>query len=56
MDLQYLYPAWMVPEAVKKLPELYVQMSNDPFIGGLMGYHGSKSHLVWFESFLYLEA
>jgi len=55
IDLQAVYPSHIVPAAVKRLPELYFQTSNDPLIGGVMGYLGNNEHLVWFKSFLLLE-
>jgi hypothetical protein len=55
LDLQSIYPSHFVPAILKKAPELYFQMSNDPLIGGIMGYLGNKDHLVWFKSFLLLE-
>lgn len=56
IDLQALYPTHLVPSFVAKLPELYVSMSNDPLIGGALDYFGPAHDLVWFKSFLKLEA
>jgi hypothetical protein len=41
---------------MRSLIPLYVQMSNDPLVGGLAGFFGDNSHLLWFKAFLYLEA
>lgn len=56
MDFQALYPHALVPEFIAKLPEPYIQMSNDPLIGAALGYVGTTDNLVWFRSFLTLEA
>lgn len=55
VDLQALYPASIMPKMIATLPELYVNMSQDPLIGGAMGYFGSAENFVWFKSFLCLE-
>lgn len=56
LDLQYFYPKWTIPPFMRSLIPLYVQMSNDPLVGGLAGFFGDNSHLLWFKTFLYLEA
>ena len=40
---------------MRSLIPLYIQMSNDPLVGGLAGFFGDNSHLLWFKTFLYLE-
>lgn len=55
IDFQALYPPALVPGFVSKLPELYIQMSNDPLIGGALGYMSNSGELGWFRSFLTLE-
>ena len=55
VDLQALYPREWTPIIISSLPEFYVKMSQDPLIGGAMGYFGSPEHYVWFKSFLILE-
>ncbi|TFK39887.1 transmembrane protein 6/97 [Crucibulum laeve] len=56
IDLQYLYPSWLVPNFIRNLLMFYVKMSNDPLIGGLAGYFGNNSHLIWLKSYITLEA
>ncbi|KAI0064001.1 hypothetical protein BV25DRAFT_1823493 [Artomyces pyxidatus] len=56
VDCQALYPASYVPDIVKAIPAWYVGMSGDPLIGGVMDYLGDGPNLVWFKTFLYLEA
>jgi hypothetical protein len=55
IDFQSLYPSSLTPLAIRRLPELYIQLSNDPLVGGLLGYFGDSEHLLWFKSFLLLE-
>ena len=53
VDLQPLYPAWLVLGPSKRLLEYYIGISNDPLTLGLMG---RSRHYIWFKSFLFLEA
>ncbi|KIP07059.1 hypothetical protein PHLGIDRAFT_30164 [Phlebiopsis gigantea 11061_1 CR5-6] len=55
VDLQALYPVSMTPKFIAALPEFYVKMSQDPLVGGAMGYFGRPENYVWFKSFLSLE-
>ena len=55
VDLQALYPPSLTPKLIAALPEFYVKISQDPLIGGAMGYFGSSENYVWFKSFLSLE-
>ncbi|GJE90316.1 DUF2781 domain-containing protein [Phanerochaete sordida] len=55
IDVQALYPAWLVPRFISVLPELYVGFSRDPLIGGVMGLLGSSENYNWFKTFLVLE-
>jgi hypothetical protein len=45
----------MVPNFISILPKLYFQLSNDPLIGGVMGYLNNSEELGWFKSFMVLE-
>ncbi|EGN96698.1 hypothetical protein SERLA73DRAFT_140397 [Serpula lacrymans var. lacrymans S7.3] len=56
IDLQALYPPSLVPRAISGLPQLYIRMSGDPLVGGVMGLQGQSSHFIWFKSFLVVEA
>lgn len=55
IDFQAIYPPSLVPALIAKLPELYIGMSNDPLIGGALGYMSNSAELGWFKSFLLLE-
>ncbi|KAF8159552.1 hypothetical protein B0H34DRAFT_703921 [Crassisporium funariophilum] len=56
IDLQALYPAALVPSLLRAPLDFYIGMSRDPLIGGVVGAFGNSEHLVWFKTFLYLEA
>ncbi|KAI0076612.1 hypothetical protein K474DRAFT_1691295 [Panus rudis PR-1116 ss-1] len=56
VDLQAIYPHGLLPGIITKLPELYINLSSDPLIGGAMGYFGVPENYLWFKSFLLLEA
>ena len=34
----------------------YINMSKDPLIGGVAGVFGDSTHLMWFKTFIVLEA
>jgi hypothetical protein len=53
VDLQPLYPTWLVPGPLKRLLEYHIQISNDPLTIGLMR---QSRDFVWFKSFVFLEA
>jgi len=55
LDLQALYPKSLVPAVMSNLPALYVAMSQDPLVGGDMGYFGPNYIASWFKAFLILE-
>jgi hypothetical protein len=55
IDFQALYPLSKVPGFISILPKLYFEMSNDPLIGGAMGYINNSGELGWFKSFMVLE-
>ncbi|KAH8833877.1 transmembrane protein 6/97 [Flagelloscypha sp. PMI_526] len=56
MDFQYIVPGSWVPEIMKPLPDHYVKQSNDPLVGGLLGYFGDTgSSLVWFKTLCFVE-
>lgn len=58
LDLQHLYPAELVPTFVPTLLQLYLQMSNDPLVGGVAGYFAgtNSDQFLWFKCFVVLEA
>ncbi|KAF8745474.1 hypothetical protein AX14_008900 [Amanita brunnescens Koide BX004] len=58
LDIQHLYPTDLVPSFVRTLLRLYIQMSNDPLVGGIAGYFTGTNpdQFVWFKSFIVLEA
>ncbi|KAG1850682.1 transmembrane protein 6/97 [Suillus subluteus] len=56
IDLQALYPPSLTPYFIRALPQLYVQMSNDPLIGSVLGMSGDGQPFVWFKTFLAVEA
>ncbi|KAG2088013.1 transmembrane protein 6/97 [Suillus discolor] len=56
IDLQALYPPWLIPYFIRALPRLYIQMSNDPLIGSVLGMLGDSKPFVWFKTFLAVEA
>ncbi|KAG1842152.1 transmembrane protein 6/97 [Suillus subalutaceus] len=56
IDLQALYPPSLTPYFIRALPQLYVQMSNDPLIGNVLGMLGDSQPFVWFKTFLAVEA
>jgi hypothetical protein len=53
VDLQPLYPTWLVPGPLKRLLEYHIQISNDPLTLGLLG---QSRDFIWFKSFIFLEA
>jgi hypothetical protein len=55
IEFQSLYPSSLTPFAIRRLPELYIQLSNDPLVGRLFSYFGDSEHLLWFKSFLLFE-
>ncbi|KIM90546.1 hypothetical protein PILCRDRAFT_812299 [Piloderma croceum F 1598] len=55
LDFQALYPSSLLPGFISSLPRLYFQMSNDPLIGGAMGYLSNSKELGWLKSFMILE-
>ncbi|KDR80626.1 hypothetical protein GALMADRAFT_240968 [Galerina marginata CBS 339.88] len=56
IDLQYIYPPQLVPGFLRGLLDMYIDMSRDPLIGGVHGAFGDSGHLMWFKTFLVLEA
>ncbi|KAG1811512.1 transmembrane protein 6/97 [Suillus subaureus] len=56
IDLQALYPPSLTPYFIRGFPQLYVQMSNDPLIGSVLGMLGDSKPFVWFKTFLAVEA
>ncbi|OSD08112.1 hypothetical protein PYCCODRAFT_1430294 [Trametes coccinea BRFM310] len=58
VDLQALYPKEWLPSIISNIPKFYVEMSNDPLIGSVMGYFGQQQveAYTWFRSFLLVEA
>ncbi|KAF8892125.1 transmembrane protein 6/97 [Infundibulicybe gibba] len=59
IDLQPMYPPALralLPAVVQNLPAWYVRFSNDPLIGGALSAATPSHELVWFRSFMGLEA
>ncbi|KAJ8590788.1 hypothetical protein M405DRAFT_815486 [Rhizopogon salebrosus TDB-379] len=56
IDLQALYSPSLTPHFIRALPSLYIQMSNDPLVGSVLGLLGDSKHFMWFKTFLALEA
>ncbi|KAG6374727.1 transmembrane protein 6/97 [Boletus reticuloceps] len=56
LDCQPLYPPSLVPSFISQLPELYIQFSADPLVGGALGYFGTSNDFTWFKTFLLVEA
>jgi hypothetical protein len=50
IDLQALYPQWIIPEILKKVYASYVYTMGDPFMDM------SRPLAYWFRSFAYCEA
>ncbi|KAG1728110.1 transmembrane protein 6/97 [Suillus lakei] len=55
IDLQALYPPSLTPHFIRALPQFYVQMSNDPLIGSVLGMLGDSKPFIWFKTFLAVE-
>ncbi|KAF8659818.1 hypothetical protein AX16_001703 [Volvariella volvacea WC 439] len=55
LDLQAIYPDF-IAKHLQFFGDFYVNLSNDPLIGGVSGHFGASQHLAWFKSFLWLEA
>jgi hypothetical protein len=53
LDLQAIYPAWIVPGFIAQLPKLYLNFSNDPIIEGALS---PGNAFLWLKSFMVLEA
>ncbi|KAF7332386.1 putative membrane protein [Mycena kentingensis (nom. inval.)] len=53
VDFQTLYPQHLVPAFLRKFVAWYITQSNDPF---LKAAHGQGEPMVWFNSFLFIEA
>ncbi|KAJ3507397.1 hypothetical protein NLJ89_g6328 [Agrocybe chaxingu] len=56
IDLQYIYPPSLVPGLLRNAVDTYIFMSRDPLIGGVFEAFGDSTHLIWFKTFLVLEA
>jgi len=41
---------------MQNLQNSYISMSKDPLIGGIAGVFGDSGHLMWFKTFIVLEA
>ncbi|KAH6916062.1 hypothetical protein BKA70DRAFT_1092793 [Coprinopsis sp. MPI-PUGE-AT-0042] len=59
LDLQAVYPEWLVPKdsPLRSLAAYYVSMTNDPVIGGVAGLFGPefRHSLLWIISFMHVE-
>ncbi|EIN09658.1 hypothetical protein PUNSTDRAFT_113088 [Punctularia strigosozonata HHB-11173 SS5] len=53
LDLQAIYPVWIVPGFIAQLPKLYLQLSNDPIIEGALS---TGPTFLWLRTFMVLEA
>ncbi|KAI8333614.1 transmembrane protein 6/97 [Chlamydoabsidia padenii] len=49
LDLQAIYPTWLVPSVLLQANAWYVNLTHDPFMG-------ATSPIYWFQSFVSLEA
>lgn len=58
LDLQAIYPAWLIPAPVKYLGDLYMLMTNDPVVGSVGGYFGPdvQQQFLWLRCFMWTEA
>ncbi|KAJ2912635.1 hypothetical protein MD484_g7782, partial [Candolleomyces efflorescens] len=58
LDLQAIYPAWLIPAPVKFLGDLYMTMTNDPVVGSVGGYFGPdvQQQFLWLKCFMWTEA
>ncbi|SRR6266576_735901 len=57
LDVQHLYPAELVPSFMRAMLHSYLQMSNDPLVGGVSGYFSGTNteQFLWFKCFTVLE-
>ncbi|KAF7770369.1 hypothetical protein Agabi119p4_6343 [Agaricus bisporus var. burnettii] len=55
LDLQWLYPASLVPKSLRALNEYYIVLSGDPLMGALAGLKHDFG-MTWFKTFVTMEA
>jgi len=55
LGIQTLYTAPWLPSVITSLPKIYVEMYQDPLVGGAMGLLGSPENYIWFYPFQLLE-
>ncbi|KAJ2932627.1 hypothetical protein H1R20_g4477, partial [Candolleomyces eurysporus] len=57
LDLQAVFPHWLVPAQAKYLGDLYMSMTNDPIVGSVAGYFGEgvQREFVWLWWFMWIE-
>lgn len=55
VDLQALYPQWLIPGWMQDLASWYFSTYGDPVLSGGMGLHSRPVDVVWLRSFFYLE-
>ena len=53
IDVQAVYPLFLIPKILHGLPEWYITFSGDPLVKG--AFHGGPD-FNWFRSFFFLEA
>ena len=53
IDVQAVYPLFLIPKILHGLPEWYITFSGDPLVKG--AFHGGAD-FNWFRSFFFLEA
>ena len=56
MDMQAIYPTWLVPRLMTSMSKSYVEMSSDPLIAAALGYSANTEPFDWFNCFIMLEA
>jgi sigma intracellular receptor 2 len=50
IDLQHLYPQHLLPDALKRVPQFYIDVSHDPLIMGAQGLFGDPWQYAWFNA------
>ncbi|KAL0955302.1 hypothetical protein HGRIS_004191 [Hohenbuehelia grisea] len=55
LDIQAIVPKSLLPDAIRGLGLKYINMTNDPVVGGATGLVGNPANFAWLRSFMYLE-
>ena len=50
VDLQHLYPQHVLPDALKRIPHFYIDISHDPLVMGAQGLLGGPMEYAWFNA------